>query len=79
MLTSAAHALIYNAFQHGDTSGLPEFIKQARGRRAKEIASHVANFAGLQALYERTADGEADAVCVGLEAEEDWFATQLRF
>jgi hypothetical protein len=79
IMIDAAHDLVYNAFQHGDVSGLPEFFKRAKSRRAREIAAHVANFARLKSLYDRTPDGEADAICDEMEREENWFEAQLGF
>jgi hypothetical protein len=79
MLTAATHTLIYDGFQHGDVSGVPAFCQQAQSRRAKEIGEHLANFAKLKSLYDRTPDGETDAVCEEMEAEEDWLARQLGF
>jgi hypothetical protein len=79
MMTEIAYCLIHDAFQHGDASGLPAFLKHARSRCAKEIAKHVANFARLTALYDKTPDGEVEAVCDALAAEEDWLAAKLGF
>jgi hypothetical protein len=78
IMTDAAHDLVYNAFQHGDVSGLPEFLKRAKSRRTREIAAHVANFARLKSLYDRT-DGEADAICDEMAREENWLEAQLGF
>jgi hypothetical protein len=78
MLTATEHTLVRDAFQHGDTSRLPAFLK-AKTARAKKIAKHVTNFARLKALYDETPDGEVEAVCSEMEAEEDWMHAQLRW
>jgi hypothetical protein len=42
MLTATEHKLVHDAFQYGDASGLPVFMRTAKTARAKKIAEHVA-------------------------------------
>jgi hypothetical protein len=79
MISEAAHTLIVNAFQEGDTSGLREFCERAKGSRAKEIVGHFENYLNLKKRDDELLDGDeaVEPVCDAIAAEEDWFQAQL--
>jgi hypothetical protein len=78
VLTTATYNLMYNVLL-GNFSGLSAFVKRTKGKRAEEIARHLANFRWLTFLYERTPDGQTSAICDALAVEEDWIAARLGF
>jgi hypothetical protein len=80
MLSETTRVLIIEVL-HGNTRapGLRAFIKNAKTKAAKEIATHLRGYKTLAASYDRLPDGHPDVASVidAMAMHEDWFEARL--
>jgi hypothetical protein len=79
MLSETTRALLEEVVHHGNLRGARAFIKNAKTRCAKEIATHLGSCVRLAARYDRLPDGHEDieSVIDAMGVHEDWLGARL--